>query len=100
MSMKVMAGEDAVGVVAVTVVVVVVVKVEVVVVMVMMLLLVVVIVMTFVCAHLLVLGGLQGGLDGPLVVLQLVALHLVQPQVEERLGAQRHHHQPGQDQVE
>ena len=69
-------------------VVVVVVKVEVVVVMVMMLLLVVVIVMTVVCAHLLVLGGLQGGLDGPLVVLQLMPLHLVQPQIEQGLCAQ------------
>ena len=81
--------------VLVIVVVIVVMMVMVIVVMV-VIVVVVVIEVIVVDAHLLVLGGLEGGLDGPLVVLELVALHLVEAQVEQRLGAQGHHHQPGE----
>ena len=45
-------------------------------------------------SHLLLPRFCQDVLDGSLVVLQLVPLHLVQPQVEQRLCAQGHHNQP------
>ena len=47
--------------------------------------------------HLFLAGLGQDILDGALVVLELVPFHLVQPQIEQRLRAQRHHHQPEVD---
>ena len=44
--------------------------------------------------HLFLAGLGQYILNCALVVLELVPFHIVQPQVEQRLRAQRHHHQP------